>query len=96
MSFYITTPIYYVNAQPHLGHAYTTIAADVLARHHRQRGEVVLVVGPAPAAAPDLAPALDAVRRLVEAGAKPRVAASVVAELSGVSANALYRALTGG
>jgi methionyl-tRNA synthetase len=41
MSFYITTPIYYVNAQPHLGHAYTTIAADVLARHHRQRGEDV-------------------------------------------------------
>jgi methionyl-tRNA synthetase len=39
--FYITTPIYYVNAQPHLGHAYTTIAADVLARHMRQRGEDV-------------------------------------------------------
>jgi methionyl-tRNA synthetase len=38
MSFYITTPIYYVNAQPHLGHAYTTIACDVLARHQRQRG----------------------------------------------------------
>jgi methionyl-tRNA synthetase len=38
MSFYITTPIYYVNAQPHLGHAYTTIVADVLARHMRQRG----------------------------------------------------------
>ncbi len=41
MSFYITTPIYYVNAQPHLGHAYTTIAADVVARHMRQRGEEV-------------------------------------------------------
>jgi methionyl-tRNA synthetase len=41
VSFYITTPIYYVNAAPHLGHAYTTIAADVLARHHRQRGEQV-------------------------------------------------------
>ncbi len=40
-SFYVTTPIYYVNAAPHLGHAYTTIAADVLARHHRQRGERV-------------------------------------------------------
>src|ERR1700758_5464833 len=38
MPFYVTTPIYYVNAQPHLGHAYTTIAADVLARHQRQRG----------------------------------------------------------
>ncbi len=41
MAFYVTTPIYYVNAAPHLGHAYTTIAADVLARHHRQRGEDV-------------------------------------------------------
>ena len=41
MSFYITTPIFYVNAQPHLGHAYTTIAADVMARHMRQRGEDV-------------------------------------------------------
>src|SRR5438552_6467755 len=41
MSFYVTTPIYYVNAQPHLGHAYSTIAADVLARHMRQRGEDV-------------------------------------------------------
>src|SRR5215213_9229572 len=41
MAFYVTTPIYYVNAQPHLGHAYTTIAADILARHMRQRGEEV-------------------------------------------------------
>ena len=41
MAFYVTTPIYYVNAAPHLGHAYTTIAADVLARHMRQRGEDV-------------------------------------------------------
>jgi methionyl-tRNA synthetase len=41
MSFYVTTPIYYVNAAPHLGHAYTTIAADVMARHHRQLGEDV-------------------------------------------------------
>jgi methionyl-tRNA synthetase len=41
MSFYVTTPIYYVNAAPHLGHAYTTIAADVMARHMRQRGEDV-------------------------------------------------------
>jgi methionyl-tRNA synthetase len=39
--FYVTTPIYYVNAEPHLGHAYTTIAADVLARHMRQRGDDV-------------------------------------------------------
>ncbi|HEY2283708.1 MAG TPA: methionine--tRNA ligase [Solirubrobacteraceae bacterium] len=41
MSYYVTTPIYYVNAAPHLGHAYTTIAADVMARHHRQRDEEV-------------------------------------------------------
>jgi methionyl-tRNA synthetase len=39
MRFYLTTPIYYVNATPHIGHAYTTIAADVVVRHHRQRGE---------------------------------------------------------
>ncbi|MEJ7718719.1 MAG: methionine--tRNA ligase [Thermoleophilaceae bacterium] len=41
MPYYVTTPIYYVNAEPHLGHAYTTIATDVLARHMRQRGEDV-------------------------------------------------------
>src|SRR5215211_7121239 len=41
MSYYVTTPIYYVNGEPHLGHAYTTIAADVLARHMRQRGDDV-------------------------------------------------------
>lgn len=39
--FYITTPIYYVNDVPHLGHAYTTVAADVLARYHRAQGEEV-------------------------------------------------------
>jgi methionyl-tRNA synthetase len=39
MRFYVTTPIYYVNDKPHIGHAYTTIAADILARHHRQRGD---------------------------------------------------------
>ena len=37
--YYLTTPIYYVNANPHIGHAYTTIAADILVRHHRQRGD---------------------------------------------------------
>ena len=41
MRYYVTTPIYYVNAEPHLGHAYTTIAADILARHHRQKGDDV-------------------------------------------------------
>ena len=37
--FYVTTPIYYINAPPHLGTAYSTIAADVLTRYHRVRGE---------------------------------------------------------
>jgi 16S rRNA (cytidine1402-2'-O)-methyltransferase len=58
------------------------------------RGEVVLVVGPSthgPAA--EIAPALDSLRKLVEAGAKPRPAARVVADLTGVRANALYDAL---
>ena len=41
MRYYITTPIYYVNGEPHLGHAYTTIAADILARYHRQKGDDV-------------------------------------------------------
>ena len=58
------------------------------------RGEVALVIGAAQPAAPELQPAVDALRRLVDAGAKPRPAAAVVAELTGVSANALYRALT--
>lgn len=40
--FYITTPIYYINGDPHLGSAYTTIVGDVLARLHRQLGEDVL------------------------------------------------------
>lgn len=37
-SFYVTTPIYYVNDKPHIGHAYTTVAADILARFHRLDG----------------------------------------------------------
>jgi len=37
-TFYITTPIYYVNAEPHIGHAYSTIVADVIARFHRLSG----------------------------------------------------------
>src|SRR5450756_3250859 len=41
VDYYITTPIYYVNGEPHLGHAYTTIAADILARYHRQKGDDV-------------------------------------------------------
>ncbi len=39
--FYITTPIYYVNDVPHIGHAYTTVAADILARYNRLKGKEV-------------------------------------------------------
>ena len=39
--FYVTTPIYYVNGEPHAGHAYTTIVADALARYHRLKGDKV-------------------------------------------------------
>jgi methionyl-tRNA synthetase len=39
--FFVTTPIYYVNDKPHVGHAYTTLAADVLTRWHRERGDEV-------------------------------------------------------
>lgn len=39
--FYVTTPIYYVNDEPHIGHAYTTILADVLARYHTESGDDV-------------------------------------------------------
>ena len=74
-------------------------AAELAARYEGSppKGEVVLVVGPAskPAAGPDDAPpGLEQLRRLVDAGAKPRPAAQAVAELTGGSANALYRALT--
>jgi len=41
-TFYITTPIYYINGKPSIGHAYTAIAADILARYHRMLGEEVM------------------------------------------------------
>jgi 16S rRNA (cytidine1402-2'-O)-methyltransferase len=72
-------------------------ASELAARYAEQapRGEVVLVVGAAAAGEADLGPALAALRRLVDdAGARARPAAAVVAELTGTSANALYRALT--
>jgi 16S rRNA (cytidine1402-2'-O)-methyltransferase len=71
-------------------------AAELAARYAEEgpRGEVVLVIGAADEAEAPLAPALDALRRLIDAGAKPRPAATVVAELTGVPANALYKALT--
>jgi len=42
--YYLTTPIYYVNDRPHIGHTYTTVAADVAARYHRLRGEDVFLL----------------------------------------------------
>lgn len=74
-------------------------AGDLAARYAGEdvKGEIVLVVGPAPAGEDgeaDLGPALTALRELVAAGAKPRPAAKVVASLTGASANALYAALT--
>ncbi|EFK95484.1 protein containing Aminoacyl-tRNA synthetase, class I (M) domain, partial [sediment metagenome] len=39
--FYITTPIYYVNARPHIGHSYTQVACDTVARFMRMRGDEV-------------------------------------------------------
>ncbi len=72
--------------------------AQELADHYREhpaRGEVVLVIGAAPVGDGDLERAIAALRELVSAGAKPRPAAGVLAELTGVSANELYRALTG-
>jgi 16S rRNA (cytidine1402-2'-O)-methyltransferase len=72
-------------------------AAELAARYRSEpaRGEIVIVVGPAPKrAGGDLEKALGALRRLVEAGAKPRPAATVVAELTQTGANALYKALT--
>ena len=72
-------------------------AAELAARYGEQapKGEIVLVIGPSQAGATaDLTQPLEALQRLVDAGAKPRPAAGVVAELTGVSANALYRELT--
>ncbi len=71
-------------------------AAELAERYRAEppRGEIVLVVGPAAMGTVSLDQPLAALQRLVDAGAKPRVAAGVVAELTGVSANALYRLLT--
>jgi 16S rRNA (cytidine1402-2'-O)-methyltransferase len=71
-------------------------AAELAERYAAKepKGEIVLVVAGAPPAEGDLGAALEALRRLVDAGAKARPAAAVVSELTGVPANALYRALT--
>ena len=71
-------------------------AGELAARYDgaEVKGEIVLVIGGAEAEAVTEAAALDALERLIDAGAKVRPAAAVVAELTGVSANALYRAHT--
>ena len=71
-------------------------AAQLAERYRSEapRGEIVVVLGPGTPAEIDLTGPLQAAQRLVDAGAKRRVAASVVAELTGTSANALYRAMT--
>jgi 16S rRNA (cytidine1402-2'-O)-methyltransferase len=71
-------------------------AAELAERYagEKVKGEIVVVIGAAVEGEADMAKALDAVSRLVEAGAKPRVAATVVASLTGLSANDLYGALT--
>src|SRR5688500_12795441 len=70
-----------------------------LARRFRDevKGEIVVVLAPtaASASAPDIGFAVDALRRLVQSGARPRAAAGVVAALTGTRANDLYKALTG-
>jgi 16S rRNA (cytidine1402-2'-O)-methyltransferase len=57
------------------------------------RGEIVLVLGPSPSETTDHAPAIEALHRLIEAGARARPAAAVISDLTGVPANDLYRAV---
>jgi 16S rRNA (cytidine1402-2'-O)-methyltransferase len=68
-------------------------ASELASRYESEdpRGEIVLVIGGAPATEGLDPAAVDAVRRLIEAGARAKTAASVVADLTGASANALYR-----
>jgi methionyl-tRNA synthetase len=81
MRYYVTTPIYYVNADPHLGHAYTTIAADILARYHRQCGDEVFFLTGTDEHGNKVAQAA------AEAGRTPKEHCDLVAER--------FRALTG-
>jgi 16S rRNA (cytidine1402-2'-O)-methyltransferase len=71
-------------------------AAELADRYAREapRGEIVLVVGPAPSVEGDATAAAEALRKLVDAGARPRAAAGVVSSLTGVPATELYRTLT--
>jgi len=81
--FYITTPIYYVNDKPHIGHAYTTIAADVLARYYRQKEyDVFYLTGTDEHGA-------KVAESAVEAGQKPQAFADQNSELFRKSFNEL-------
>jgi methionyl-tRNA synthetase len=72
-TYYLTTPLYYVNAAPHIGHAYTTLAADILARHKRMTGaKVHLLTG-----TDEHGSKIEAVAR--EAGKSPKAYADEVA-----------------
>ncbi len=73
-TFYLTTPIYYVNAEPHIGHAYTTIMADMVARHRRQRGDDVFFLTGTDEHGDKIA------RSAAEAGRSPRQHADALSE----------------
>ena len=74
-----------------------TLAELALRFRGETRGEIVLVIGPAGSTGSgrEIGFAVEALRRLVQAGARPRAAATVVASLTGTRANDLYTALTG-
>jgi 16S rRNA (cytidine1402-2'-O)-methyltransferase len=71
-------------------------AAELAERYAREapRGEITLVIGAAPTEDAAIGPAVEAMRELIDAGARPRAAASAVAKLTGLGANELYRELT--
>ena len=78
------------------GEIASRMAVDITIEAYREsppRGEIVLVVGAAPARRADRELALTAVRELIDAGARPRPAAAAVAKLTGLGANELYREL---
>lgn len=74
-----------------------TLSELALRYKSEPKGEIVLVIGPAESAqhGADMAFAVEALKRLVQSGARPRAAATVVAALTGTKANDLYKALTG-
>src|SRR5258707_14304751 len=74
MKYYLTTPIYYTNAAPHIGHAYTTIAADAIRRMKRMQGyEAILATGTDEHG-------VNVERAAEAAGKKPREYTDIIAE----------------